>query len=281
MALDNFIPQLWAGSILQNLHTAHVFGQSGVVNRDYEGEIRTAGDTVNIQAVGTVDIIDYVKNTDLSALQVMDDSTQQLLIDQEKAFNVFLDDIDVAQQKPKVRGEITREAGFGLSDVADALIATRMSAGVDAGNVIALATPTAADAYEYLVDLGILLDESDVPTTGRWAIVTPWFHGLLLKDDRFVAGTESGNTRLQNGIVGDAAGFTIMKSNNIPVAGTPTDDYDIMAGHPIATTFAEQIVKTEALRNPNRFGDNLRGLHVYGAKVVRPTALAKFVASRA
>lgn len=366
MAIDNFIPQLWAGSILQNLHKAQVFGSELLVNKDYEGEIRAGGDTVNIQALGAVNVIDYTKNTDLSALQVMSDSTQQLLIDKQKAFNVFLDDIDVVQQKPKVRGEITREAAYALSDTADTLIATAMAAGVSAGNVVGSATepvtPSATTAYEYLVDLGVLLDEANVPSAGRWAAIPPWFEGLLLKDDRFVAGGGSnGEARLMNGVIGQAAGMTVVKSNNVPAtaadpvtlstsaaaddiidatahgfvedqeieftaltggagltvgtryfviaanlaantfqvsatrggaavnfttditAGTATSlaTSQVLAGSRMATSFADQIVKTESLRSTTRIGDILRGLHVYGIKVVRPTALASVHITRA
>lgn len=276
MAIVNFIPQLWSGSILQNLRKMHVFGQAGVVNRDYEGEIRQGGDTVNIQALGAVNVINYTKNTDLAALQVMDDTTQQLLIDQQKAFNVFLDDIDEAQTKPKLRAEITREAAYALADVADQFIAARMVAG--AGTTLIDLDATAANAYTALVELGVGLDEANIPTTGRFAIVPSFFHGLLLQDERFVnTGSAGAESRLSNAIIGEAAGFTLLKSNNIPVlaagGGAGIDRYSLIAGHASATSFAEQIVKTEAVRNTARFGDNLRGLHVYGAKVVRPSAL--------
>lgn len=366
MAIDNFIPQLWAGSILQTLEKVQVFGSPTVVNRDYEGDIRKGGDTVNIQSLGAVDVIDYTKNTDLSALQVMDDSTQQLLIDKQKAFNVFLDDIDVAQQQPKVRGQITKNAAYALSDTADTLIAAAMAAGVDAANVVGTAAapihPSATTAYEYLVDLGVLLDESNVPSMDRFAAIPPWIEGLLLKDDRFVAGGGSnGEARLQNGVIGQAAGFTILKSNNSPAgaqvaktlstsaatddivdatahgfvdgqeiefatltggagltaltsyfvtatslaantfrvaatrggveidfttditAGTarPVASNVLLAGSRMATSFADQIVQTESLRSTARIGDILRGLHVYGIKVVQPTALAAVHVSRA
>ena len=278
MAIVNFIPQLWSGSILSNLNRRHVFGQVGVVNRNYEGEIRQAGDTVNISSLGRVNVINYTKNTDLSALQVMDDDTTQLLIDQQKAFNVFLDDIDEAQTKPKIRNEITREAAYALANTADLFLAATMVAG--AGTTAPDLDATADNAYGALVDLGTTLDENDIPEDGRFAIVPSWFHGLLLQDDRFVAsGSAGAESRLANAVIGEAAGFTILKSNNVPMdpdgGGTAPDiaRYSLVAGHPMATTFAEQIVKTEAVRNPARFGDNLRGLHVYGAEVVRPEAL--------
>jgi len=139
--------------------------------------------------------------------------------------------------------------------------------------------PTKDNAYEYLVDLGVKLDENNVPTTGRFTIVPAWFHGLLLKDDRFVrSGTTTGDQRLMNGEVGEAAGFTILKSNNVP--NTTGTKYKIIAGHRMATAYVEQILDVQTYKPEKRFGDAVKGLHVYGAKVVRPTALACLIANK-
>ena len=130
---------------------------------------------------------------------------------------------------------------------------------------------SAAKAYEHLVDLSVLLDESDVPEFGRWAVVSPAFYGVLQKDDRFVkSGAASGAATLANGVVGSAAGFTVLKSNNIPaaVSGTSSSNKFVLAGTSIATTLAEQIDKVEAVRLERSFGDGVKGLHVYGAKVL-------------
>jgi hypothetical protein len=158
-----------------------------------------------------------------------------------------------------------------------------MDAAVLPANTIgSLATPkipTKDDAYEYLVDLGTLLDENNVPTYGRFAVVPAWFHGLLLKDDRFVrSGTVTGDRRLMNGEAGEAAGFTILKSNNVP--NTSGEAFRIMAGHAMATTFVEQVLDLQSYKPEKRFGDAVKGLHVYGGKVVRPSALACLIADK-
>jgi len=139
--------------------------------------------------------------------------------------------------------------------------------------------PTKDDAYEYLVDLSVKLDENNVPTHDRFLVVPAWFHGLLLKDDRFVrSGTTTGDRRLMNGEAGEAAGFSILKSNN--VLNTTGTAYKIIAGHRIATAYVEQIVDIKTYQPEKRFGDAVKGLYVYGAKVVRPTALASLIANK-
>ena len=139
--------------------------------------------------------------------------------------------------------------------------------------------PTKDTAYEYIVDLGVLLDESDVPLEGRFVVVPAWFHGLLLKDDRFVnTGSRMSDQAIANGEVGEAAGFSILKSNNVP--NTAGAKYKIIAGHRIATAYVEQIVDLQTYQPEKRFGDAVKGLHVYGAKVIRPTALACLIADK-
>lgn len=279
MALDDTIRQVWARALLRNLQKTLVFGQPGVINKNYEGEVREWGDRVHIQAIGAVNVIAYTKNTDLSALQVLDDSKQTLLIDQQDAFNVFLDDIDRVQANPGLAAELSEEAAYALADDTDEFIAATMVAGATGTAVTAAALTTAGKAYEALVDAGVSLDEANIPSQGRFAVIPPWFHGVILKDDRFVSnGTPATDSRLRNGIVGEAAGFTLLKSNNVPVNGS--DEAQILCGVPGATTFADQISKVESIRNDKRFGDNVRGLHVYGAEVIRPTGLVVVTAAR-
>ncbi len=119
----------------------------------------------------------------------------------------------------------------------------------------------------------------NVPIEGRFVVVPAWFHGLLLKDDRFIhAGTARADSVLANGEVGEAAGFRILKSNNVP--NTSGAKYKIIAGHAMATAYVEQIVDLQAYKPEKRFGDAVKGLHVYGAKVVRGECLACLIASK-
>jgi N4-gp56 family major capsid protein len=282
MAL-NFIPSVWSARLLVALDKALVYGQTGVVNRDYEGEIREFGNTVKIASIGSIMVGDYTRDTDIGDPQILTDSEQMLVIDQQKYFNFFVDQIDRVQQNVNTMDEAMRRAAYSLRDVADSFLANLMDTAVPSGNKIGSVTtpvvPTATTAYEYLVDLSTRLDESNVPTEGRWCVVPPWFHGLMLKDNRFVsAGTSKTDTVLANGEVGEAAGFRILKSNNVP--NTTGTKYKIIAGHSMATSYAEQIIDVQSYKPEKRFGDAVKGLHVYGAKVVRPTALAEIIANK-
>lgn len=279
-----FIPTVWAARLLSALDSELVYGQANVCNRDYEGDIRLAGNTVKLASIGDVAIGDYEKDTPIGDPETLTDSAQNLLIDQQKFFHFYVDSIDRAQQNVNVLDEAMRRSAWKLRDAADTYIAGLMDAAVLSGNKLGTEVtpivPTAEDAYEHLVDLGVLLDEADVPLGGRFCVVPAWFHGLLLKDDRFInAGTLRSDRTLANGAVGEAAGFTILKSNNVP--NTAGEAYKIIAGHRIATTYAEQIVDLQTYKPEQLFGDAVKGLHVYGAKVVRASALACLIADKA
>lgn len=277
MAITNFIPEVWAAELLVTLERSHVYGAPGVVNRDYEGDISGYGDTVHITSLADPTVGTYTAHTDIT-IEDVDDAGQTLLIDQSKYFAFEVDDVEKRQARNggAVLSEQARKAAYKLRDVADQHVAGVMAAGVDAGNLVAeqtLATPEAA--YDLLVDLGVILDEDNVPTEGRWTVVTPKFHGLLLKDPRFVsAGDPVAAATRANGLVGEAAGFSIRKSNNAPDGPGVGAGKLIISGYGGATTYAEQINKTEATRKEKGFADIVKGLHLYGSKVVRPTGLA-------
>lgn len=286
MALDNFIGEIWSARLLLRLEKAFRYAQVGVANRDYEGEIQEKGDTVRITSIGPITVFDYVKNTDMAAPETLTDAQTTLAITKAKAFNFQIDDIDKAQGNPRVMDAAMRESAFGLRDGVDQFIASQYT-DISAANFIATdGAPktdlgTAGKAYEYLVDLGVLLDQTDTPEEDRWVIVPPWYYGWLLKDDRFVkAGTQRTDEVLRNGIVGEAAGFTVLKSNNVP-ATSPTVSSKIIAGSDIAITFAMQITEIIAYRPERRFADAVKGLLLYGAKVTRPDNLAVLFANRA
>ena len=270
--INNFIAKVWSVKILKALEKFHIFGSPSVVNREYEGEISDKGSSVKINAVGDVTVKDYTRNSDIDAPEELNDAGQELVITQGKYWNFAVDDVDKVQMNANVMAEAMSRAGYSLRDKADIFIAANhiyVPASNLVGSDAAPIIPTKADAYDYLVDLNIKLDEANVPSEMRFAIVPPWFEGLLLKDNRFIsAGTATTDSVIRNGMIGRAAGFDIYKSNNTPnTAGTL---YKVIAGHPMAYTFAEQIVKTEAYRPERRFADAVKGLHVYGGKLVRP-----------
>lgn len=274
-----FIPEIWSGVMLSSLKKSLVFAQPGVVNRSWEGDIRGQGDTVRIRSMGRPTIGTYTKNSTTITPETLTDAQRALLIDQAKYFAFELDDIDAAQSVGGELEESLMEAVYGLRDVADQYVASLYTGAQVANQIGTVSVTTAALAYTQLRKLSTKLDEANVPQEGRYAIVPPWYHGLLLEDDRFVRVDASGTAEgLRNGIIGRALGFDVMKSNNAPfVTG---DDYAVIAGHSSAIAYAEQIVKVETYRPEDAFSDAIKGLHVYGAKLVRPDALATVVASQ-
>ena len=276
MAFSNFIPEVWSARLLEHLDNVHVY--SALLNRDYEGDIRAYGDTVHINQIGDIAINDYT-GEDLAAPEELDSTMMELKVDQAKYFNFQVKDIDNAQSNPKVVDAAMQRASYNINDVIDNYLAGLLLAGVKSGSTITAQTLTSANAYDYLVDLGVLLNEHNVPMLGRWVVIPPWFHGLLLKDERFVGnGTGYNQAILQGGWVGDAAGFRIHLSNNVPESA---GSYSVIAGTNAAGSFAEQLVELEAYRLEKNFSDGLKGLHVYGAKVTQPDGLAVLKCTKA
>lgn len=280
MALDNFIPEVWSSQLLVNLKNELVFGNPLVANRNYTGDISSYGDTVHINSIGAVSVSDYSKNTDHGAPETLSDSQMTLVIDQAKMFNFQIDDIDQAQQNPQLMSAAMGEAAFALANTADSFISGLINAGT--ANVLSDVTANTYTAgasawdrlYEAFVDLSVKLDEKNCPMTGRWAVVKPAIYGVLLKDPRFVSfGTGENRSTISNRAVGTVAGFTILVSNTVPDGDGSNPQ--ILSGHNSAVTFAEQISSLKAYQPEKRFADALKGLHVYGGKVVRPELLAK------
>jgi N4-gp56 family major capsid protein len=203
------------------------------------------------------------------------DSQVDLLIDQKRYFALKVDDVEKKQALPFL-DEATMEAAYALRDNADSVISAAMYTAVNNGsNDLGAKTADISDAtmYGHLVSMKTTLDRDNCPTDNRWVVISPEIHGALLQDSRFVDASASGSTdALVNGFVGRAAGFDVHVSNQTPDPTSAT--YAVLAGHPSATAYADQILETEAIRLQDFFGDGVRGLHVFGVKVVRPTCLA-------
>lgn len=301
MSLNNFIPTLWADSLLPALRANLVYGN--LFNDDYEGTIARMGDTVKINAIGDITISNYSKDTDLAAAQTLTDAQTMLTISQAKSYNFEVDDVDQAQAHPEVMGEAMSLAAYELANTMDQYFAGFYSdATNNVGSSGSPTTPTVATAtstgvgsgttvYDYLVVLNQKLTESKVPKQGRWCVVPPWITTLLIQDIRFTSFNtpESRLTIMTNkldasgGSVSDAylgkiAGMDVYESINAPhLSGTVgiTGSTDVvMAGHTMSLTKAEGLNKVEAYRPPLRFADAVKGLALYGAKTIRPYALA-------
>ena len=298
MAISNFNSVLWTKGFLFNLGKQHV--HAAVMNRDYEGEIKSQGDTVKISSIGRITVRAYTRNAGLGNTaasptiaginrpEILIGSSLFLTISEADYFNFAVDDADKYQQQPKLMDKAMKEAAYAMANTVDLFCNTTLQTGVSGtgdgtGNRLTARTiGTGAgddDAYETLVDLATKLREADV-TGEMYCIVPPWFIGMLQKDVRFTNyGTSENRATLQNGLIGRAAGFELMESNNLSGATSGTlavvgGPYTILACVKDAATFAEQIDSIEAFRPQDGFNDAVKGLHLYGAKVTRPYALA-------
>lgn len=297
MSLDAFIPELWADTLLVALRKELVF--ANLCNRDYEGQLKQMGDTVRISGIGSITVNNYVKDTDINAPQALTDAQTMLSITQAKYYNFEVDDVDQAQQHPKVMREAMSYAAYQLAEGIDEYVAgfytdapTGNTIG-SSGSPVVISAPTDANiaggttVYDELVTLSQYLTQNNVPMTGRWAVIPPWCATYLALDLRFTSfNTAQAQARLASGSVagsgdyflGQIAGMDVYQSNNAHnVGGTKgaAGSQDVvLAGHAMALSYADGLTKTEAYRPPLRFADAVKGICLYGAKTVRPQALA-------
>lgn len=272
MAITNFIPEVWSAAILEALRAKLVF--PSLCNRDYEGDIREAGDTVHITGYDDVTVRKYVRGQAITVDDVNDKEAAVLEINQSDYFAFKVNDLDKAQAKADMTGKFTNSAAYNMMKNVENYISNLMDTAVGTpAKTVDVGTP--ADAYLAVVEAGRKLDVQNVPDEGRWLVVSPDFYALLLQDSRFIEGTEAGHNTLLNGVVGQVRGFTVVKSNNVPRKSASPDTQSILAGTNAAVTFAQQVSQVEAMRMQTDFADMVRGLDLYGAKVIRPECLTK------
>lgn len=272
MAITNFIPEVWSAAILEALRAKLVF--PSLCNRDYEGDIREVGDTVHITGYNDVTVHKYTRGQAITVDDATDKEAAVLKIDQSDYFAFKVNDLDKTQAKADLTGKFTNSAAYNMMKNVETYISNLMDTAVGTpAKTVAVGTP--ADAYLAVVEAGRKLDVQNVPDEGRWLVVSPDFYALLLQDSRFIEGTEAGHNTLLNGVVGQVRGFTVVKSNNVPRKSASPDTQSILAGTNAAVTFAQQVSKVEAMRMQTDFADMVRGLDLYGAKVIRPECLTK------
>ena len=273
MSIRNFVPELWSAKIFQELDKSHVLVP--LCNRDYEGEISNYGDTVRINAIGDITIQNYAPNVTSITPQQLSGAQTVLEIDKAKYFAFYIDDVDNAQSKPKLMGEAMRKAAYALGDNSDQEVAGLHT---QAGATVASTACTVALALTVLSRTAKTLDEKNVPSQGRWMAVPPWFHHLLVLNKILeTEGSVVADPQYTNGFIGRAYGFDMYVSNNLST-GPKTlfhESHYALAGTKRAITWADQVVKTEAYRPENSFSDAVKGLHVYGRKVIDPNALVR------
>lgn len=265
MSVDNFIPEIWSREILFSLKKDLVGRQ--LTNQNYQGEITDEGDTVKIISPDSISVGTYDGN-DIS-FDTPSSTTQDLLIDQQKYVAFTVDDVDEVQANVSLMDTYMEEANFAVGEDTDSFI-FGLYTGADSSNVIAASDIAAGDIYNKLTEAKKLLSLNDVPSTGRWIVLSPKEIELLEQSDDFTSASDLGDSTKRTGFAGRIAGFEVFESNNVVET---TDVRHLPFGHSMAITFANQIVSMSAGEHEAKFAEFVKGLHVYGGKVVRSKAL--------
>ena len=281
----NFVPEIWSGKLQVKFYKSTILGE--ITNNDWEGEIKGQGDKVIIRTIPTITIRDYTKGLNLTN-EVPVSTPITLTIDNGKYFSVVLDDVDEAQADVKLMDMFTNDAAQQMKIGIDSLVLSGIKAAGAAANQGATAGASSANlnlgtdaaprgfskstALDVILDMGLALDEQNVPEDGRWIVLPAWA-GALIKGSELRQAYLTGDTTspLRNGKIGMIDRFTVYLSNNLPKTAD-LDSY-IMAGTRDAVSFASQITNVETLRSTTTFGNIMRGLNVFGYKVVKPEAL--------
>ena len=295
-----FLPSIYSKKVLNFFRKASVV--EAITNTDYAGEISAYGDSVKIIKEPVISVSDYTRGSDTTATKLTDQELT-LVVDSAKAFKFIVDDIETNMSHVNFKEVATSSAAYALRDSYDAAVIASMFSGVSTsspdhkiGDDAAAATQTmgqhqggsnsidltgsdgtGTDPLDVMAFMAKLLDEQSVPEEGRWFVAPPSFYNELSQSGSKLLSVDfnAGQGSIRNGLVssGKLRGFDMYKSNN--VAATSTATGKILAGHISSTATAQTIISTEVLRDPDSFGDIVRGLHVYGAKVLRPEALVR------
>lgn len=296
-----FIPEIWSGKLIEKFYATTVL--AAISNTNYEGEIKNQGDKVNIRTRPTVTIRDYQIGQSL-LFERPSSNIISLTIDKGKYFNTILDDVhdiqsdfnlmnlwseDAAEQMKITIDTAELTAFLGQAAAANrGTAAGAKSAAINLGATttpltVVARNPTAGqvEVVDLIVRMGQALDEQNIPETGRWLVIPAWMAARIkMSELRDASLTGDGQSMLRNGRLGMIDRFTVYSSNLLPSgvpAGLAAGEWAVYAGVQNAFTFATQMTKMETLRSESTFGTIMRGLQVYGSKVIDPTALVQAI----
>jgi hypothetical protein len=299
------IPEIWSGKLLEKFYASTVL--AAISNTAYEGEIKNQGDTVHIRTKPTITINDYLADGGI-VVERPSSNIIDLLINNGKYFATILDDVMEVQSDINLLGIWSDDAAQQMKIKIDTMVllgilgqanaanqgatAGKISANINlgaTGTPIAMSTLTGTPAssvsvLDVLLRMGQTLDEQNIPEEGRWAVIPSWA-STKIKQSELRQAYLSGDSvsMLRNGRLGVVDRFTIYVSNLLPkgaIVGPPAlaaGEWVMYAGHPHGLTFASQVSKVETLRSEFTFGQILRGLQVFGYKVVDGTAITQAV----
>ena len=290
-----FLPKVYSKQVLNFFRKSSVV--EAITNTDYAGEISAFGDSVRIIKEPEITVVDYTRGSDVTATKLTD-AEITLVVDTANAFKFIVDDIETNMSHVNFREAATSSAAYALRDAFDEGVIAKMFAGVsdsspnhsmgtDSDTDLAAGTfdgtgnldigfgSSEHDPIDVLSHMARLLDEQNVPEEGRWFLANPQFYEVLVQSSSKLLSVDynAGQGSIRNGLVssGKLRGFDMYKTNNI--ASPDNAAGKCLGGHISSTATAQTITNSEVLRDPDSFGDIVRGLHVYGAKVLRGEAL--------
>ena len=292
-----FLPSIYSKKVLNFFRKASVV--EAITNTDYAGEISAYGDSVKIIKEPTITVYDYTRGSDTTSTKLTDQEIT-LVVDSAKAFKFIVDDIETNMSHVNFKEVASSSAAYSLKDSYDAAVLSTMFSGVSAsspdhvigadaaagtGGVgettasVDLGVASEVDPLDLMARMARLLDDQSVPEENRWFVASPDFYEELSQSGSKLLSVDfnAGQGSIRNGLVssGKLRGFDMYKSNNVPSVSTATGQ--CLGGHMSSTATANTILSTEVIRDPSSFGDIVRGLHVYGAKVLRDDAMVKAI----
>lgn len=298
----NFIPEIWSGKMIEKFYSATVL--AAISNTDYEGEIKNMGDKVKIRTTPDITIRDYVSGQPL-VMERPSSAPVELAIDKGKYFACILDDVMEIQSDINMMSKWSDDAGekmkitidtdvlMGLRGKATAVTNRGATAGAKSANInlgvttapVALVdrNPTGGQVsvVDYIVRLGQVLDEANIPETGRWIVIPTWVGSKIKTSElRDASLSGDGTSILRNGRLGQIDRFTIYTSNLTPsgvAGGLAAGEWYVWAGHAHGLTFASQMNNVETIRSESAFGTILRGLQIFGYNVLDGNAIVQGV----
>lgn len=273
MAITSFIPEIWNAELLLSFRQQAI--AATLANRQYEGNL-SSGNTVKINTAANVAIKDYKAATRTTSADAVSTTSIDLVIDQEKNFDFYVDDIDRAQAAGSMSA-FTTSAGLGMAEDADKFLLSQWVGQASAPDSTTASITTGDAAFGVIRDLRKALNKKHVPMSDRYILCNSEFEGWLLDASSKLIPVNTAGTdgALRDAIVGRVLGFTVITTENLPAVDHP----QALALWSPACAYVSQVQETEALRAVDKFADRLRGLHVYGAKVVRPEGLAVYTAT--
>lgn len=292
------IPFVFSGLVVEKFYDATVLG--AIASTRYEGEIRNMGDKVIIRTRPNITVSPYKIGMDLyDVLQRPSSDVVELVIDKGNVFNLSLNDVHDVQSDLDLLSMWAEDAAEAMKIEVDKEVlqylstdttgdvdghnrgvgAGRISGNLNMGETGLARSIDSQNVIRFILDCGQVLDEQNVPETGRWMVIPAWMNTLIKASDLKNASLAGdGTSILRNGRLGMIDRFTLYLSNNLqPMGASPGTEYPVLFGVSSALAFAAQLTKTRQMPTERDFATLLQGLEIHGRKIVNPVGIGRAI----